>query len=56
MIDRQKSGPVVNARLGRLLGVIILLFSLLVVDSVYLATISLLEQLSGEVTRTIFTC
>ncbi len=36
-----------NARLGRLLGVVILLFSLLLLNSVYLAAISLLEQLSG---------
>jgi tetratricopeptide (TPR) repeat protein len=44
----------VNARLGRLLGLVILLFSLLVVDSVYLSAISLLEQLSGEVHQDYF--
>ena len=43
-----------NARLGRLLGIIILLFALLVVDSVYLAVISLLEQLSGKVYQNYF--
>ena len=52
--DRQKFLPVVNARLGRLLGIIILLFALLVVDSVYLAVISLLEQLSGKVYQNYF--
>ena len=35
-----------NARLGRLLGVVILLFSLLLLNSVYLAAISVLEQLN----------
>jgi tetratricopeptide (TPR) repeat protein len=44
----------VNARLGRLLGFVILLFSLLVLDSVYLAAISLLEQLSGETYQNYF--
>jgi tetratricopeptide (TPR) repeat protein len=44
----------VNARLGRLLGIVILLFSLLVINSVYLASISLLEQLSGEVQQNYF--
>ena len=52
--DSNKFIPVVNARLGRLLGIVILLFSLLVVDSVYLAAISLLEQLSGEVHQNYF--
>jgi len=52
--DRNKFIPVVNARLGRLLGVVILLFALLVLDSVYLAAISLLEQLSGEIYQNYF--
>jgi len=52
--DRHKFIPVINARLGRLLGIVILLFSLLVVDSVYLAAISLLEQLSGTVHQNYF--
>ncbi|HBE92966.1 MAG TPA: aspartate phosphatase, partial [Gammaproteobacteria bacterium] len=38
-----------SARLGRLLGIVLLLFSLLVLNSVYLAAISLLEQVSGEI-------
>ena len=46
--------PVVNARLGRLLGIVILLFSLLALNSVYLAAISLFEQLSGEVHQNYF--
>jgi tetratricopeptide (TPR) repeat protein len=44
----------VNARLGRLLGIVILLFSLLVLNSVYLAAISLLEAFSGEVHQNYF--
>jgi tetratricopeptide (TPR) repeat protein len=44
----------VNARLGRLLGIVMLLFSLLVINSVYLAAISLLEQLSGEIHQNYF--
>ena len=43
-----------NARLGRLLGIVILLFSLLALNSVYLAAISLLEQLSGEIHQNYF--
>ena len=52
--DRNKQIPVLNARLGRLLGVVILLFSLLALNSVYLAAISLLETLSGEVQQNYF--
>jgi tetratricopeptide (TPR) repeat protein len=52
--DSNKFIPVVNARLGRLLGVVILLFSLLVLNSVYLAAISLLEQISGEIHQNYF--
>jgi tetratricopeptide (TPR) repeat protein len=52
--DKHTFIPVVNARLGRLLGVVILLFSLLVVDSVYLAVITLLEQLGGNVHQNYF--
>jgi tetratricopeptide (TPR) repeat protein len=44
----------VNARLGRLLGIVILLFSLLVINSVYLAAISLLEQFSGDIHQNYF--
>ena len=43
-----------DARLGRLLGVVILLFSLLALNSLYLAAISLLEQLSGEIHQNYF--
>lgn len=52
--DRNKQIPVLNARLGHLLGVVILLFSLLALNSVYLAAISLLEALSGEVQQNYF--
>ncbi len=52
--DRNKLIPVVTARLGRLLGLVILLFSLLVLNSVYLAAISLLEQISGEIQQNYF--
>ena len=52
--DRQGLRPVITARLGRLLGVVILLFSLLVLNSVYLAAVSLLEQLSGNVHQNYF--
>ena len=52
--DRHKFIPVVNARLGRLLGFVILLFSLLVINSVYLAAISVLDQLSGEIHQNYF--
>jgi tetratricopeptide (TPR) repeat protein len=51
---RNKLIPVVTARLGRLLGVVILLFSLLALNSVYLAAISLLEQLTGEIQQNYF--
>jgi tetratricopeptide (TPR) repeat protein len=46
--------PVVDARLGRLLGVVFLLFSLLVVNSVYLGAITLLEQTSNEIYQDYF--
>jgi len=46
--------PVMNARLGRLLGVVFLLFSLLVVNSVYLSAITLLEQSSNEIYQDYF--
>jgi tetratricopeptide (TPR) repeat protein len=46
--------PVINARLGRLLGVVFLLFSLLVVNSVYLSAITLLEQSSNEIYQDYF--
>ena len=53
-MDSNKQIPVLNARLGRLLGVVILLFSLLALNSVYLAAISLLEAFSGEVQQNYF--
>jgi len=46
--------PVVNTRLGRVLGLVILLFSLLALNSAYLAAISLLEAFSGEVHQNYF--
>jgi len=46
--------PVINARLGRLLGVVFLLFSLLVVNSVYLSAITILEQTSNEIYQDYF--
>jgi tetratricopeptide (TPR) repeat protein len=52
--DKQASRPVITARLGRLLGVVILLFSLLVLNSVYLAAVSLLEQLNGNIHQNYF--
>ena len=52
--DRNKQIPVLNARLGRLLGIVILLFSLLALNSVYLAAISMLEAFSGEIQQNYF--
>jgi tetratricopeptide (TPR) repeat protein len=52
--ERNTFIPVINARLGRLLGIVFLLFSLLVINSVYLAAITLLEQLSGEIHQNYF--
>ncbi len=46
--------PVITARLGRLLGVVLLLFSLLVVNSVYLAAITWLEYRSGGIYQDYF--
>ena len=52
--DRNKQIPVLNARLGRLLSAIILLFSLLALNSVYLVAISLLEAFSSEIQQNYF--
>jgi tetratricopeptide (TPR) repeat protein len=46
--------PVLNARLGRLLGIVLLLFSLLVVNSVYLLVITWLEYRSGGIYQDYF--
>jgi tetratricopeptide (TPR) repeat protein len=46
--------PVITSRLGRLLGVVFLLFSLLVVNSVYLGAITILEQSSDKVYQDYF--
>jgi tetratricopeptide (TPR) repeat protein len=46
--------PVVDARLGRLLGIVFVLFSLLVVNSVYLGVITLLEETRGTVYQDYF--
>jgi tetratricopeptide (TPR) repeat protein len=52
--DTKTDKPVINARLGRLLGVVFLLFSLLVVNSVYLSAITILEQTSNEIYQDYF--
>ena len=52
--DSKPPVPVINARLGRLLGVVFLLFALLVVNSIYLVIITLLEQTSGEIYQDYF--
>ena len=54
LTDSNKGIAVLNARLGRLLGVVILLFSLLALNSIYLAAITLFEALSGEVQQNYF--
>jgi tetratricopeptide (TPR) repeat protein len=52
--DTKTDKPVVDARLGRLLGVVFLLFSLLVVNSVYLSAITILEQTGNEIYQDYF--
>ena len=52
--EQQSRTPVITARLGRLLGGVLLLFSLLVVNSVYLAAITWLEYRSGEIYQDYF--
>jgi len=52
--SQQAEVPVITARLGRLLGVVLLLFSLLVVNSVYLGTVTWLEYTSGEIYQDYF--
>ena len=46
--------PVINVRLGRLLGLVLLLFALLVVNSVYLLAITVLEQTSDQIHQDYF--
>ncbi len=46
--------PVITRRLGKLLDVVFLLFALLVINSVYLATITLLETATGELYQDYF--
>ncbi|MEN8108765.1 MAG: multiheme c-type cytochrome [Pseudomonadota bacterium] len=46
--------PVIDARLGRLLGIVFLLFALLVVNSLYLGIVTLLEQTSDEIYQDYF--
>jgi len=53
-LEQQFRTPVITARLGRLLGVVLLLFSLLVVNSVYLAAITWLEYRSGGIYQDYF--
>jgi tetratricopeptide (TPR) repeat protein len=52
--QQQSRTPVITASLGRLLGVVLLLFSLLVVNSVYLAAITWLEYRSGGIYQDYF--
>jgi tetratricopeptide (TPR) repeat protein len=52
--EQQYRPPVITARLGRLLGMVLLLFSLLVVNSVYLAAITWLEYRSGGIYQDYF--
>jgi tetratricopeptide (TPR) repeat protein len=51
---RKKGKRVVNTRLRRLLGVIFLLFSLLVVNSVYLGAVTFLEQTTDKIYQDYF--
>ena len=46
--------PVISANLGKLLGAVFLLFALLVVNSLYLVSITMLEQASGEIYQDYF--
>ena len=46
--DRPRSGVVVTPGMHRLLAALLIAFAILVVDSVYLGTISFLEWRSGE--------
>jgi tetratricopeptide (TPR) repeat protein len=52
--DSKSESPVITARLGRLLGIVFVVFSLLVVNSVYLGAITILEQSSNEVYQDYF--
>jgi len=52
--DNRAEKPVISAPLGRLLAIVFLLFSLLVVNSVYLGAITLLEQTSKEIYQDYF--
>jgi tetratricopeptide (TPR) repeat protein len=52
--QKAPAGPVVDIRLRRALGVVFLLFALLVVNSVYLGSVTLLEQTSGEIHQDYF--
>jgi tetratricopeptide (TPR) repeat protein len=53
-LQQQSRTPVITARLGRLLGLVLLLFALLVVNSVYLAAITWLEYRSGGIYQDYF--
>ena len=53
-LDKGRSRPVIGPGLRRLLGLVFLLFALLVVNSCYLAAITLLEQFSGGVYQDFF--
>ncbi len=53
-LDRTRDKPVVSERLRRLLGLVFLLFALLVVNSVYLVTITYLEHSSNQIHQDYF--
>mgnify|MGYP000364426981 CR=1 FL=1 len=53
-ISSNQPGPVISANLGKLLGAVFLLFALLVVNSLYLVSITMLEQASGEIYQDYF--
>jgi tetratricopeptide (TPR) repeat protein len=53
-IPSNQPGPVISAHLGKLLGAVFLLFALLVVNSLYLVSITMLEQASGEIYQDYF--
>jgi len=47
-------GPVITRRLGKLLNLVLLLFAVMVVNSVYLAAITMLEAATGELHQDYF--
>ncbi len=53
-MSRDPNYPVLTPRLGRLLGLVLLLFALLVVNSIYLSAITLIETATGELYQDYF--